>query len=123
MSPQGPGGNLETLEIARKAVEAASEKQASDIVLLDAREVCSFADYFIICSGDSGRQVKAIYEEIQQSLKSNGASLRHREGTLDSGWLLIDCGDLIVHIFAEEERKYYSLEEAWKSARSVVRIQ
>ena len=109
--------------MARKAVEAASDKQASDIVLLDARGVCSFADYFMICSGDSDRQIQAIYDEIWHALKKDGILPHHREGTVDSGWLLLDFGDVIVHIFAQIEREYYQLDKLWSQASPVVRIQ
>ena len=114
---------LEAIEVARKAVEAASDKQASDILLLDARGVCSFADYFVICSGDSDRQIEAIRDEVGHMLKREGILPRHYEGTVDSGWLLIDFGDIIVHIFAPFEREYYQLDELWSQANPVVRIQ
>ena len=109
--------------MARKAVEAASGKQASNIVLLDAQEVCSFADYFVICSGDSDRQIHAIYDEIGYALKKEGILPHHHEGTVDSGWLLLDFGDVIVHIFASIEREYYQLDKLWSQASTVVRIQ
>ena len=104
-------------------VEAASEKQASDIVLLDARGVCSFADYFVICSGDTNRQIKAIYEEVGHNLKEAGILPNHCEGRVDSGWLLLDFGDVIVHIFATFEREYYQLDTLWSQASTVVKIQ
>ena len=115
--------SLESLAIANKAVEAASEKQAIDVVLLDTRKVCSFADYFVICSGESTRQIKTIYEEVEHALKKEGVLPHHHEGTLDSGWLLIDFGDVIVHIFASFEREYYQLDELWSEAIQLVRIQ
>ncbi len=114
---------LEGIEVARKAVEAASNKQAADIVLLDAHEVCSFADYFVICSGESDRQIQAIYDEVGHSLKKEGILPHHYEGTVDSGWLLLDYGDVIVHIFAPFEREYYQLDKMWSRAISIVRIQ
>ena len=104
-------------------VEAAGEKQAIDIMLLDTRDVCSFADYFVICSGESDRQIKAIHEEIEHILKKEGVMPHHREGTIDSGWLLFDFGDVIVHIFAPFEREYYQLDKLWGLAVPVVRIQ
>ena len=115
--------SLESLAVANKAVEAASEKQASDVILLDTRKVCSFADYFVICSGESTRQIKTIYEEVEHALKKEGVLPHHHEGTLDSGWLLIDFGDVIVHIFASFEREYYQLDELWSEATPLVRIQ
>ena len=102
---------LEAIEVARKAVDAASDKQASDIVLLDARTVCSFADYFVICTGGTERQIRAIHEEVEYTLKQQGVSPLHEEGTEDSGWLLLDYGDVIVHIFATKEREYYQLDK------------
>lgn len=109
--------------MAHKVVEAASDKQAKDVVLLDTREVCSFADYFIICSSDSSKQMQAIREEIGHVLKREGVWPHHHEGTLDSGWLLLDYGDVIVHIFAPLEREYYRLDELWSQAKPLVRIQ
>ena len=104
-------------------VEVAGDKQAGDIVLLDARDVCSFTDYFVICAGDSERQVRTIYDEIEHSLKREGVLPHHHEGTLDSGWLLLDYGDVIVHIFGAPEREYYQLDELWREAKPVLRIQ
>jgi len=109
--------------VARKAVEAAADKQAIDIVLLDTREVCSFADYFVICSGDSERQLLTIYDEVGHRLKQAGVLPDHREGTIESGWLLLDFGNVIVHIFAPFERDYYQLDELWREAKPVLRIQ
>jgi ribosome-associated protein len=92
-------------------------------VLLDVRDICTFADYFIICAGDSERQIHTIYDEIEQSLKNEGVVPHHHEGTLDSGWLLLDYGDIIVHIFAAPEREYYQLDELWSEAKPIIRIQ
>jgi len=116
-------GSLQGIDIARRAVEIASEKQASNIVLLDVRDICTFSDYFVICSGDNERQIRTIYEDIEQSLKTENEITHHNEGTIDSGWLLLDYGDVIVHIFSEEEREYYRLDELWQDARPVIRIQ
>ncbi len=104
-------------------VEAASDKQARDIVLLDTRGVSSFADYFIICSGDSSRQIDAIRDEIEQVLKQLEVRPHHAEGSTDSGWLLLDYGDIVIHIFAPEEREYYQLDKLWGQANALVRIQ
>ena len=104
-------------------MEAASNKQAADIALLDAREVCSFADYFVVCSGESERQIRAIYDEIEHILKKEGILPHHAEGTVDSGWLLLDFGGVIVHIFAPFEREYYQLDRLWSQAVQIIRIQ
>jgi len=104
-------------------VGAASDKQATDILLLDTSKVCSFADYFVICTGDSDRQIRAIYDEVEHALKREGILPHHYEGTLDSGWLLLDFRDVIVHIFAPSEREYYQLDKLWSKAIPVLRIQ
>lgn len=117
------GYPLEGIEVAQRVVEGASEKKATDIVLLDARRVCSFADYFVLCSGDSNKQIEAIRDEIQHVLKREGVVPHHHEGTVDSGWLLIDFNDVIVHIFAPVEREHYKLDQLWSKATPIVRIQ
>ena len=104
-------------------MDIAGEKQAANIVLLDAREVCSFADYFVICSSDNERQLRTIYDEIELSLKQKSVAPHHHEGTIDSGWMLLDYGDVIVHIFDALERGYYQLDELWSGAKTVLRIQ
>ena len=109
--------------MAHAAVDIAGEKQAANIVLLDAREVCSFADYFVICSGDNERQLGTIYDEIELNLKKQGVIPHHHEGTIDSGWLLLDYGDVIIHIFAAQQREFYNLDELWNEAKTVLRIQ
>jgi len=114
---------LKTEEIARLVVELASQKQASDIVLLDVRGVCSFTDYFVICSGDTKRHIEAIWQGIEETLKSNGVRVHHSEGTSDSGWVLTDLGSVIIHVFAPAERDYYQLDKLWDKAIPVVRIQ
>jgi ribosome-associated protein len=114
---------LEALELARQAVDVASDKQANNIVLLDVRDICSFADYFIICSGESSRQIRTISDEIEKTLKQEGVLPHHREGGMDSGWLLLDYTDVIIHIFSAEERDYYKLDDLWQEAKTVLRIQ
>ena len=109
--------------MARRVVEGASEKKATDIVLLDARGVCTFADYFVLCSGESNKQIEAIRDEIKHVLKKEGVFPHHYEGTADSGWLLIDLSDVIVHIFAPVEREHYQLDQLWNQAVPIVRIQ
>jgi len=114
---------LEAIEVARRAVEAASDKQADNIVMLDIRQVCSFADYFVICSGDSTRQVEAIWQEIRETLKRESVIPYHIEGTADSGWLLLDLGGVIIHIFSPAQRDYYQLDNLWDKATPIIKIQ
>ncbi|MGD0353178.1 MAG: ribosome silencing factor [Dehalococcoidia bacterium] len=114
---------LKSIDMARLAVEAASDKQADNIVMLDTKQVCSFADYFVICSGDSPRQIEAIRQEIREKLKRDDIIPFHIEGAADSGWILLDLGDVIVHIFSPLQRDYYRLDDLWHEATAVIRIQ
>lgn len=101
----------------------AEDKKGSNIVLLDIREVSTIADYFVICSGNSERQVKAIAKEIEDELIKHEVGPRHREG-LDLGqWVLIDFGDVIVHLFTTAQRDYYRLDKLWSTARTVLVVQ
>jgi ribosome-associated protein len=93
-----------------------------DISLLDVRDVCTFASYFVICSGESARQLRAICDEIEHSLKKDGVRVINREGTSDSGWMLYDYGDVVVHVFAPAERDFYQFDELWHKGIPVVRI-
>jgi len=91
--------------------------------MLDASQVCSFANYFVICSGDNVRQIEAIYQEIRQTLKQEGLTPIKSEGIADSGWILLDLGEVIVHIFSPSQRDYYQLDDLWNKAIPIVRIQ
>ena len=113
---------LETIEAARKAVEIASDKQASDVVLLDLRGLATFVDFFVICSAESNRQISAIANALEARFHTEGLRLAHREGTDESGWVLLDFSDIIVHIFSPKERGLYDLEEAWNKAPALARI-
>lgn len=111
------------LKLARRAVEIASDKQASNIVLLDIRGIADFADYFVLLSGDNTRQINALIEDITVELKREGTPVTHREGTVQSGWVLLDYGDVLIHVFSPEEREYYRLEELWRDAVPLVHVQ
>ena len=114
--------SLETLEQARKITEIASERQAADVLLLDVAEICGFADYFVIMSSLTPRHTEALRQEIESGLKDSGIPMLHREGSAGSGWVLLDYGDIVVHIFSAPERDYYRLESLWHSGKTVVRI-
>jgi ribosome-associated protein len=104
-------------------VSAASEKLASDIVLLDTRGENRFTDFFVICSAESPRQIRAIQEEIERVLENWGVFPHHHEGTADSGWLLLDYGSAVIHIFSAPVREFYQLDKLWEGANPLLRIQ
>ena len=110
---------LKSAEYAHAIMDGASELQAYDLVLLDVRQACDFADYFVILSAQSPRQVRNLIDEIQSLMKAQGALLHHMEGTHESGWTLMDFGDVIVHILTPDEREFYDLERLWASARRI----
>ena len=114
---------FESSEIARLALDVASDKQAYDVVMLDIREVSDFTDFFVILTGNSSRHLSSLIDDIETALESRGAVLHHREGSSDSGWVLMDFGDLIVHLFRDQERDYYDIEDAWPRGTEVIRIQ
>jgi len=114
---------VQATEIARRAVTLAEDKQASNIVLLDLRRLNSVADYFVICTGGSERQLKAITEAIDEGLAREYDIQPRIEGTADTGWVLLDYGDVVVHIFSVELRDRYRLERLWSKATPVVVMQ
>jgi len=107
------------LETAKRVVVFAGEKKALKPVILDIRKEANYCDYFVILSGDSTVQVRALYNHIIGRAKEENIFIAHREDDSEDRWLLIDLGDVIVHIFLEEERAYYDLEYLWKKARKI----
>ena len=101
----------------RAAIEAAHEKQAAEVTLLDLEGLGAFTDYFLLCTGFSPPQVDAICDEIERRLARLGNRLLHREGRQGGDWMLLDFGGLIVHVFTERARRYYDLERLWRAAR------
>ncbi|MDI6703887.1 MAG: ribosome silencing factor [bacterium] len=112
---------ISSKEIAFVIQDAASSKKARDIVILDMRNLTYFTDYFIICSGESKVQVKAIAEEIEKTLDKKDIKLDHIEGYEEANWILLDYGDVIAHVFYDETRFYYDLENLWGDAKRVTR--
>ncbi len=101
---------------ARIAARTALGKKAESLLVLDVQAISTIADYFVICCGNSTTQVRTIADAVEASLKAEGAHVFHREGLPESGWMLLDYGDVIVHVFLPETREFYSLERLWGDA-------
>jgi ribosome-associated protein len=111
------------LELARRIVEVIADKMGEDVLLLDIREISILADYFVIGSATSERQAKAIVDGIRQEAKQAfDARPLHVDGEAATGWILMDYGGVVVHLFTPEVRAYYDLEGLWRDGRVVVRM-
>ena len=114
---------IEATTLARRTVELAEDKLASDIVMLNLHNLNAIADYFVICTGESDRQLKAILDAIDEGIGKEFGRNARAEGTPDTGWVLLDFGDVVVHIFSVAMRDYYHLERLWSKATPVVVVQ
>ena len=114
---------LDPAELAHQIVDIAADRKAADIVMLDIRRLITFADYFVIMSASGRLQMKALSDNIQTRVRELGFRADHVEGNPDDGWLLLDYGSVIVHVFRPEQREYYGLEQLWSDATTVIRIQ
>ncbi|MGZ5353202.1 MAG: ribosome silencing factor [Actinomycetota bacterium] len=114
-----PGGSDESREAAVAAARAAAAKQAEGVAILDVHGLIVITDYFVICSGSTERQVKTIVDEVERSLRDLDRKPIRREGETEGRWVLLDYVDVVVHVFADEERDYYDLERLWRDAPRV----
>ena len=110
------------MEIARFVVDILDEKKGEDILLLDVKNIASFADYFVICSGTSDRMLDALAKYIHDEVKTKYHISSKPEGHSQNGWVLLDLGDVIVHFFSPEQRNYYRLEELWNQGKVLVKL-
>lgn len=108
---------------ARSAVEFLSDRLASDIVLLDLGTECSYTDYFIIASGETDRHLESMANELARNIRKKGTHLVHREGHGSGGWILVEFPGFIVHLFSRSQREHYRLEQLWRRAKEILRIQ
>lgn len=108
-----------SLALAKKIASIAGDRKAIDVKVLDLRKLSSFADFFVVCSGNSDRQVQAISGTVRDTLKTKGVFPLSEEGVNNGRWALIDYGDIVVHIFQPEERENYQLEKFWCDAPRV----
>ena len=104
-------------------MNALEEKKGEDILLMDIREVAPLADFFVICSGTSDRMLDALVDAVQQAVKTQHRIRPRMEGAPGDGWVLADYGDVIVHLFSPDKRKFYRLEELWGQGKIVLHLQ
>jgi ribosome-associated protein len=104
----------DTLKVALKAID---DKKGHDVIILDISEIASFADYFLICTGDSSRQIQAIADEVEVRMKESGFKPDHIEGYRNAEWVLMDYFDLVIHIFSKNSRAFYDLERLWRDGK------
>ncbi|HHV34542.1 MAG TPA: ribosome silencing factor [Syntrophomonadaceae bacterium] len=109
-------------ERAINAAQAAARKKALDIIVLDLKGIFPVADYFVVCSGRSTAQLAAIVREVEDELKkhSDNDGFYRRQGSPESGWILLDNGDVVIHIFSEEAREFYDIERLWGDGRVIM---
>ena len=116
----GDARPLTPIEHARRIAALAQEKLAADVVILDMRPVCSYTDFFVVCTGQNPRQTKAVYDEVRERLKKEEGLLpRAVAGERQATWILADYLDVVLHVFTPEAREYYRLEELWGDVPSV----
>jgi len=118
MNPE-PLALTDTAQRVREAVSAADDRKAVDLKVLHLQKVSDFTDYFLICSGTSERQVQAIADGVEERLRAKRLRPLHVEGYNRAQWVLLDYGDLVVHVFQEEPRRHYALERLWSDAPDV----
>jgi ribosome-associated protein len=105
--------------LALAAADAAASKKAVDIRILELGTLLAITDYFVLASASNERQLDTVVEEVERQLKAAGTSPRRREGTKDTGWMILDYGDIVVHAFTTEQRSFYNLERLWSDAPTV----
>ena len=104
-------------------IETLEEKKAEEIILIDLKEVTDFTDYFVICSGTSDRMLDSLADAVSERIKQDHQIIPKREGDPTEGWLLVDLGDIVVHMFSPEMREYYQLEKLWQQGKTLVHFQ
>lgn len=117
-----PAPDRPPLDLAHRIVELAEDKKAADIILLEVAPLTTVADYLVLCSGGSERQLGAIADGVVEGLREEKLRPIGREGAAASHWILVDFGSVVVHVFAPPERDFYGLERLWSEAKTIVRV-
>lgn len=113
---------LNTIDLAKRIINALDEKKAENIILLDIKDVSSFTDCFIICSGSSSRMLESLSSSVMNVCESKKIKSITKDGHAEAGWIVLDIGDIVVHIFNEEQRAYYDLEELWSNGKFLLHL-
>lgn len=114
--------HLEAISLARNIANFLEDKKGEDIVILDIKGIASFTDYFVIVSGTSQRMLQSLANSLIRDIKTQFHKTSQPEGQADAGWILLDYGDVIVHLFSPEQREYYRLEELWSEGEIILRL-
>ncbi len=111
------------MELAREIVNSLEDKKGEDIVLLDLKEIVSFTDYFIICTGTSDRMVDALANASIEDIRANHKKKGKKQGFARDGWVIVDFGDVVLHLFSPDQREFYNLEELWEDGKVLLKLQ
>lgn len=111
------------MDLARSVVTTLEDKLGEDILLMDIQGISSFADYFVFCNGTSDRMLTALADALAESVKQQFGIITRPEGQAVDGWLVVDLGDVVVHLFSPEQRDYYDLEKLWDRGKVLLRLQ
>lgn len=111
------------LEVARTIVNTLEDKKGEEIVLIEIAQISSFADFFVICNGTSDRMLTSLADAVKESAKEHFRIIASTEGEPIDGWLVVDLGDVVVHLFSPEQREYYDLEALWEHGKVLLRLQ
>jgi ribosome-associated protein len=109
--------------LARTIIESLESKKGEDILLLDIREIASFADFFVLCTGTSDRMLGALAEVTLEAARTQHHKHGRKQGEPREGWVVVDFGDVVVHLFSPDQRSYYDLEEFWQEGKVLVKLQ
>jgi ribosome-associated protein len=109
--------------LARNIVNALEDKKGEDIVLIDLKDIVSFTDYFVLCTGTSDRMLDALADSVIEDVRKGHKKKGKKQGLARDGWVVVDYGDVVVHLFSPDQRDYYQLEELWEEGKVLLRLQ
>jgi ribosome-associated protein len=114
---------LNALDLSHSIVGALEDKKGEDIVLLELKDISAITDYFVLCTGTSDRMLDALADSALEQIRKTQKKKGRKEGLARDGWLVVDSGDVVVHLFSPDQRDYYELEDLWKEGKVLVRVQ